>query len=432
MEDEKTNKVRPEDAGTDSATDALPAPLTAQALEKTQISKYYTKGGHGFAAEDANHFSDTIRGKKTEIVGTSNEFNGADRIVGGVRVQSKYFQTAPETVAAAFDSNSGNYRYPGQVLEVPKDQYETCVELVRDRIAKGKVPGFENPQDAEKIVQQGTATYKQARNIARAEQSNADRFMYIDELNREARSFRFERSSCVVDGCNNKPISSHLIPKSWQSLIARDGLVVDLERTLPANTPTTREEQFYENYFQNVSRPIGINIATADPVFCSPHDRDKRGVGLLDEAESELRSTVEQHVLFYKAICFSLFECERVLYLLNEIMERRPRDTIKRGIYFQEQQRVAHLDLLSKFLQCLEGGCDRGCAIGSHMEFRRLSIKGDGVPTISAIGCGSGLVNCGFKFECRSIGCEFARSDFMVACKTHGKRPYRSNSPHSP
>ena len=150
--------------------------LRRRLWRKTQISKYYTKGGHGFAAEDANHFSDTVRGKRTELVGTSNEFNGADRIVDGVRVQSKYFQTAPETVAAAFDSNSGNYRYPGQVLEVPKDQYETCVELMRDRIANGKVPGFKNPQDAEKIVQQGTVTYKQARNIAR--QGNIDSLMF--------------------------------------------------------------------------------------------------------------------------------------------------------------------------------------------------------------------------------------------------------------
>ncbi len=169
MEDEITNKVRNEDAGTDSAAHTLPGPLTAQALEtQTQISKYHGKGGHGFAAEDANHFADRVRGKSAEIVGTSNEFNGADRIVNGVRIQSKDFQTAPETVAAAFDSSSGNYRYPGQVLEVPKDQYGTCVELMRNRIAQGKVPGVNNPSDAEKIVQQGTVTYRQARNIARA------------------------------------------------------------------------------------------------------------------------------------------------------------------------------------------------------------------------------------------------------------------------
>ena len=78
------------------------------------------------------------------------------------------FQTAPETVAAAFDSSSGFYRYPGQVLEVPKDQYERCLELMQKRIAQGKVPGFSNPADAEKIVKQGTVTYRQARNIARA------------------------------------------------------------------------------------------------------------------------------------------------------------------------------------------------------------------------------------------------------------------------
>ena len=169
MEDDKTNKVEIEDGWTGSVTDALPAPLTAQGLEtQTQISKYHGKGGHGFAAEDANHFADWVRGKSAEVVGTSNEFNGADRIVDGIRVQSKYFQTAPETVAAAFDSSSGFYRYSGQVLEVPKDQYERSLELMRKRIAGGKVPGYSNPADAEKIVKQGTVTYKQARNIARA------------------------------------------------------------------------------------------------------------------------------------------------------------------------------------------------------------------------------------------------------------------------
>ena len=86
------------------------------------------------------------------------------------------FQTAPETVAAAFDSSSGFYRYPGQVLEVPKDQYERCLELMQKRIAQGKVPGFSNPADAEKIVKQGTVTYRQARNIARA--GNIDSLMF--------------------------------------------------------------------------------------------------------------------------------------------------------------------------------------------------------------------------------------------------------------
>ena len=274
MEDEKTNKVRTEDAGTDSATDALPAPLTAQALEKTRISKYYTKGGHGFAAEDANHVSDTIRGKKAEIVGTSNEFNGADRIVDGVRVQSKYFQTAPETVAAAFDSSSGNYRYPGQVLEVPKDQYETCVELMRDRIAKGKVPGFENPQDAEKIVRKGTVTYKQARNIARA--GNIDSLMFDTKTQAVTCTYVFALSFAVnfAQGRWSGQSTEDAMRAAFGSAFATGGttliigvLSAQLLRTRAAAIGAVNSPQWYEGRIAHEHWPSG-NPSNCRRVAC--------------------------------------------------------------------------------------------------------------------------------------------------------------------
>ena len=63
-------------------------------LEQTQISKYSSRGGHGFAAEDANNLHDKLRGKIAEVIGISNELNGPDRVVNGVFVQSKYFQSA--------------------------------------------------------------------------------------------------------------------------------------------------------------------------------------------------------------------------------------------------------------------------------------------------------------------------------------------------
>ncbi len=137
-------------------------------LEQTQISKYSSPGGHGFAAEDANNLNDKLRGKITEVIGISNELNGADRVVNGVFFQSKYYQSASKTVAAAFDSNSGYYRYEGQTLEVPKDQWQDCVKLMRRRIEQGKVRGIKNPSAAEKIVRQGSVTYQQAKNVARA------------------------------------------------------------------------------------------------------------------------------------------------------------------------------------------------------------------------------------------------------------------------
>ncbi|MYC78677.1 hypothetical protein F4X10_23165 [Candidatus Poribacteria bacterium] len=137
-------------------------------LEQTQILRYSSPSGHGFAAEDANNLNDKLQGKIAEVIGMSNELNGPDRVVDGVFVQSKYYQSASQTVAAAFDPNSGYYRYGGQDLEVPRDQWEDCVKLMRKRIEQGKVPGVKNPAKAEEMVRKGSVTYKQAKNIARA------------------------------------------------------------------------------------------------------------------------------------------------------------------------------------------------------------------------------------------------------------------------
>lgn len=156
-------------ADSDKLIKVVMGPLNAVELERTQIAKYHnSKGGHGFAAEDANNVADRLRGKDAKIVGRGNERNGADRLVDGVHVQSKYYGDATSTMQAAFDRNGGGYRYPGQVLEVPKDQYEECLALMRKRISDGQVPGHTNPADAEHLVKKGTVTYKQARNIARA------------------------------------------------------------------------------------------------------------------------------------------------------------------------------------------------------------------------------------------------------------------------
>ncbi len=148
--------------------DLLLSSLVADNLARTQIFKYSTKYGHGFAAEDANHFTDKLSGKVAEVVGPSNTLNGADRVVNGVLIQSKYHASASKTIDAAFTFSWGRYRYGEQILEVPKDQYAECVKLMQDRIRSGKVPGVRNPAEAEKIVWKGSVTYKQARNIARS------------------------------------------------------------------------------------------------------------------------------------------------------------------------------------------------------------------------------------------------------------------------
>jgi hypothetical protein len=139
----------------------------AEHLESTHIGKFSTPGGTGFAAEDANSLNDQFRGRKVERVGVDNAKDGADRIVNGQPIQTKYFDTARKTVGAAFGED-GNYRYKKMQLEVPGDQYEEALKLMRKRIADGKVPGVSNPDEALDLVKKGSVTYKQARNIARA------------------------------------------------------------------------------------------------------------------------------------------------------------------------------------------------------------------------------------------------------------------------
>lgn len=128
--------------------------------------------GHGFAAEQVNHKVDQLSGKKATIVGGDNAKNGADRIVDGQQIQSKYCGTAARSVGAAFDGQQGSYRYidesgkPMQ-LEVPKDQVADAIRTMEKKIAEGKVPGVSDPEEAGKLIRPGHLTYEQARNITK-------------------------------------------------------------------------------------------------------------------------------------------------------------------------------------------------------------------------------------------------------------------------
>lgn len=152
----------------DQKIQPLIAPEIARALEQTQIGKYHTKGGHGFAAEDANALIDRLSGKHVDQIGTGNSLNGADRLVNGLPIQTKYHHSAALTIKDAFSASDGIFRYHGQVLEVPLDQYDECVRIMQERINGGRVPGVTDIRDAAKIVKRGDITYVQARNIAKA------------------------------------------------------------------------------------------------------------------------------------------------------------------------------------------------------------------------------------------------------------------------
>ncbi|WP_303964739.1 hypothetical protein [Sporosarcina ureae] len=129
--------------------------------------------GHGFAAEKANDLVDRVLGRDAEIIGDDNAKNGADRIVDGDFIQTKYCSTGGRSISECFDK--GQFRYvtadnqPMQI-EVPKDQYDQAVQSMQDRISRGDMKdlGITDPAEAKTIIRKGNVTYKTAQRIAKA------------------------------------------------------------------------------------------------------------------------------------------------------------------------------------------------------------------------------------------------------------------------
>lgn len=126
--------------------------------------------GHGVGAEHANTYIDRLFGKFSRSVGADNVKNGADRVVDGTKIQTKYCKTAGKSIGQAFDKD-GNYRYwdgdtPMQ-LEVPRDQYDKAVAAMRRKIQAGGMHSITNPDQATEIVRRGHLTYEHAKNLTK-------------------------------------------------------------------------------------------------------------------------------------------------------------------------------------------------------------------------------------------------------------------------
>ena len=165
-------------------------------------------GGKGFAAEQANTLADNIKGifngQRARIVGDDNAKNGADRLLtdkaGGMSlIQSKYYQSASGSINACFDAD-GIFRYvdaDGQPMkiEVPRGQYEKAVKIMEQRIRDGKVPNVTDPSEASNIVREGTISFEQAKQIAKA--GNIESLTY-DAVNASIESlYSFGTSAAV-------------------------------------------------------------------------------------------------------------------------------------------------------------------------------------------------------------------------------------------
>ena len=135
--------------------------------------------GHGYAAEYGANAIDRVLGRKVEDVSAKLDNNGrqikagADRIVNGLEIQTKYYKTASETIGAAFENKQAKYlRTDGSgkmmQIEVPRDQFNEALKLMQKRIDSGQVPNVSPGENARNYVRKGFFTYEQSFNIARA------------------------------------------------------------------------------------------------------------------------------------------------------------------------------------------------------------------------------------------------------------------------
>ena len=185
---------------TRSGVDAAAASLSTKATESTQWRNYRNpKTGHGYAAEDANALYDRLHGRKVFKTGATNESDGPDRIVDGVRIQTKFCKDAASTIHTSFNKHTGMYRYNGQVLEVPKDQYEEAVKLMAQKIREGKVEGVTDPAQASKMVKASPYTYKQSVRIAKAGNIDSIKFDVMNQAGASLKSGAISTVTSFVD-----------------------------------------------------------------------------------------------------------------------------------------------------------------------------------------------------------------------------------------
>ena len=136
--------------------------------------------GHGFAAEKANHMYDKLAGKDAKIIGGDNAKNGADRLVDGVQIQTKFCNGGGKCISECFDGDSFRYWNPDKTpmkIEVPKDFYRDAKQSFTQRVERSPEQfGISGSKEevrkaaeklADETIKESPFTYAQARNIAK-------------------------------------------------------------------------------------------------------------------------------------------------------------------------------------------------------------------------------------------------------------------------
>ncbi|WP_210132873.1 hypothetical protein [Staphylococcus sp. GDH8C126P] len=133
---------------------------------------YVKAKGHGVAGEHAGNAFDKIKFKNAKGLGHDNSKDGADRVVNGKLIQTKYCKSAKDSINSVFRTvdkkQTAKYIYKlgnkqrMMIIEVPKDQYDEALKEMARKIKGGAVPNESDPNNSKKYVKKGALTYNQA------------------------------------------------------------------------------------------------------------------------------------------------------------------------------------------------------------------------------------------------------------------------------
>ena len=236
--------------------------------------------GHGHAAEYANDLIDKIKYpfKDVRQTGQDNAKNGADRLVGANKIQTKYCSSARNSINAAFESksNGGMYRYDGMQLEVPKDQYSEAVSLMK-KIQDGKVKGITDPNEASKIIRKGNITYQDAKLIAKGGNLTSIKYDTIDgavqSLPIAGISFAIVYAQASWSGEDQKTAVKYAIETGLRTLVL--GTIVyassqQIGKVLTGHLATyTGKKVIAENVAKRAGTVIAVGVVIVPDVFDS-------------------------------------------------------------------------------------------------------------------------------------------------------------------
>lgn len=140
-------------------------------FNKKELKGYMNgRQGHGYAAEYGNNTIDRFLGR--QVVNEAQNLDssgrqvkdGADRIVNGVPIQTKYINSPNNFIQEVVVGGHLRYMQNGVPikLEVPRDKYDSFVDSFQRKIDNGEIAEIAPGSNAKDYIRKGHLTYDQS------------------------------------------------------------------------------------------------------------------------------------------------------------------------------------------------------------------------------------------------------------------------------